>query len=88
MVARFNETGRSQVLAKRMDDLSGVFRDPDQRAAERGRADWRIVEFIEKPDEPQTLDSDLMAVGRYVFFPPMYGPSWSALNLAHGAVFS
>jgi len=26
----------------------------------------RIVEFIEKPDEPQTLDSDLMAVGRYV----------------------
>ncbi|SUY94641.1 UTP--glucose-1-phosphate uridylyltransferase subunit GalF [Citrobacter braakii] len=26
----------------------------------------RIVEFIEKPDQPQTLDSDLMAVGRYV----------------------
>lgn len=26
----------------------------------------RIVEFIEKPDEPQTTDSDLMAVGRYV----------------------
>lgn len=26
----------------------------------------RIIEFIEKPDQPQTLDSDLMAVGRYV----------------------
>lgn len=26
----------------------------------------RIVEFIEKPDQPQTLDSDIMAVGRYV----------------------
>lgn len=26
----------------------------------------RIVEFIEKPDEPQTTDSDMMAVGRYV----------------------
>lgn len=26
----------------------------------------RIVEFIEKPDQPQTTDSDLMAVGRYV----------------------
>ena len=23
-----------------------------------------IVEFIEKPDQPQTLDSDIMAVGR------------------------
>ena len=26
----------------------------------------RIVEFIEKPGQPQTLDSDLMAVGRYI----------------------
>ncbi|MBM6480599.1 GalU regulator GalF, partial [Raoultella ornithinolytica] len=26
----------------------------------------RIVDFIEKPDEPQTLDSYMMAVGRYV----------------------
>lgn len=26
----------------------------------------RIVDFIEKPDQPQELDSDLMAVGRYV----------------------
>ena len=60
MVARFNETGRSQVLAKRMPgDLS-----KEPMVAEGQVA--RIVEFIEKPDEPQTLDSDLMAVGRYV----------------------
>ena len=67
MVARFNETGRSQVLAKRMDgDLSEYSviqtKDPLNVEGQIGR----IVEFIEKPDEPQTLDSDLMAVGRYV----------------------
>lgn len=63
MVARFNETGRSQVLAKRMPgDLSEY--SVIQTVAEGQVA--RIVEFIEKPDEPQTLDSDLMAVGRYV----------------------
>ena len=67
MVARFNETGRSQVLAKRMPgDLSeySVIQTKDPMVAEGQVA--RIVEFIEKPDEPQTLDSDLMAVGRYV----------------------
>ena len=67
MVARFNETGRSQVLAKRMSgDLSeySVIQTKEPMVAEGQVA--RIVEFIEKPDEPQTLDSDLMAVGRYV----------------------
>lgn len=67
MVARFNETGRSQVLAKRMaGDLSeySVIQTKEPMVAEGQVA--RIVEFIEKPDEPQTLDSDLMAVGRYV----------------------
>ena len=67
MVARFNETGRSQVLAKRMPgDLSGysVIQTKDGLKVEGEIG--RIVEFIEKPDEPQTLDSDLMAVGRYV----------------------
>lgn len=67
MVARFNETGRSQVLAKRMPgDLSeySVIQTKEPMVAEGQVA--RIVEFIEKPDEPQTLDSDLMAVGRYV----------------------
>jgi UTP--glucose-1-phosphate uridylyltransferase len=67
MVARFNETGRSQVLAKRMPgDLSeySVIQTKDGLNVEGEIG--RIVEFIEKPDEPQTLDSDLMAVGRYV----------------------
>lgn len=68
MVARFNETEkRSQVLAKRMPgDLSeySVIQTKEPMVAEGQVA--RIVEFIEKPDEPQTLDSDLMAVGRYV----------------------
>jgi UTP--glucose-1-phosphate uridylyltransferase len=36
----------------------------------------RIVDFIEKPDQPQTLDSDLMAVGRYV----LSGEIWSELE--------
>ena len=67
MVARFNETGRSQVLAKRMPgDLSeySVIKTKEPLDVE-GKVS-RIVAFIEKPDQPQTLESDLMAVGRYV----------------------
>ena len=67
IVARYNETGRSQVLAKRMPgDLSeySVIQTKEPLTVE-GKVS-RIVEFIEKPDQPQTLDSDLMAVGRYV----------------------
>lgn len=67
MVARFNETNRSQVLAKRMaGDLSeySVITTQDPLDSE-GKVS-RIVDFIEKPDQPQTLNSDLMAVGRYV----------------------
>ncbi|MDT3664908.1 UTP--glucose-1-phosphate uridylyltransferase GalF [Cronobacter dublinensis] len=67
MAARFNETNRSQVLAKRMDgDLSeySVISTQDPLDSE-GKVS-RIVDFIEKPDQPQTLNSDLMAVGRYV----------------------
>lgn len=67
MVARFNDTGRSQVLAKHMaGDLSeySVIKTKDGLDAE-GKVS-RITDFVEKPDQPQTLDSDLMAVGRYV----------------------
>lgn len=67
MVARFHETGRSQVLAKRMaGDLSeySVIKTKDPLDVE-GKVS-RIIDFIEKPDQPQTLESDLMAVGRYV----------------------
>jgi UTP-glucose-1-phosphate uridylyltransferase len=47
----------------------------------------RIVEFIEKPDQPQTLDSDLMAVGRYV----LNADIWAELekpSQVPGTVFS
>ncbi|MRS15072.1 UTP--glucose-1-phosphate uridylyltransferase GalF [Enterobacteriaceae bacterium RIT691] len=67
MVARFNETGRSQVLAKHMDgDLSeySIIKTKDELESE-GKIS-RITDFVEKPDQPQTLGSDLMAVGRYV----------------------
>lgn len=64
MVARFNETGRSQVLAKRMKgDLSEYSVIQTKEPLETEGQVSRIVEFIEKPDQPQTLDSDLMAVG-------------------------
>lgn len=67
MVARFNETGRSQVLAKRMEgDLSEYSVIQTKEALDNEGKVSRIIEFIEKPDQPQTLDSDLMAVGRYV----------------------
>jgi UTP--glucose-1-phosphate uridylyltransferase len=67
MVARFNETSRSQVLAKRMSgDLSEYSVITTQEALDSEGKVSRIVDFIEKPDQPQTLNSDLMAVGRYV----------------------
>lgn len=67
MIARFNEHGRSQVLAKRMDgDLSQYSIIKTEEPLENEGKVSRIVDFIEKPDEPQALESDLMAVGRYV----------------------
>ncbi len=68
MVARFQEYGRSQVLAKRMSngDLAEYSVITTVQPLENEADLSRIVEFIEKPDEPQTLNSDLMAVGRYV----------------------
>lgn len=68
MVARFNETGRSQVLAKHMpdEDLAAysviTTREPLMNEGQVSR----VVDFVEKPNEPQTLDSDFAAVGRYV----------------------
>ena len=61
MIARFNETGRSQVLAKRMlGDLSEYSVIQTKEPLDREGKVSRIVEFIEKPDQPQTLDSDIM----------------------------
>ncbi|MCT4702583.1 UTP--glucose-1-phosphate uridylyltransferase GalF [Enterobacteriaceae bacterium H20N1] len=68
MVARFNDTGRSQVLAKHMpnEDLSAYSVITTQESLDNDGQVSRIVDFVEKPDQPQTLDSDLAAVGRYV----------------------
>ncbi len=68
MVARFNETGRSQVLAKHMpnEDLSAYSVITTKEPLNNDGQVSRIVDFVEKPDQPQTLDSDLAAVGRYV----------------------
>ena len=67
MIARFNEHGHSQVLAKRMDgDLSSYSIITTKEPLDTEGKVSRVVDFIEKPDQPQALDSDLMAVGRYV----------------------
>ncbi|SFO05240.1 UTP--glucose-1-phosphate uridylyltransferase GalF [Xenorhabdus japonica] len=67
MVARFNETGRSQVLAKRMKgDFSEYSVIQTKKLLDNEGKVSRIVEFIEKPAQAQTLYSDLMAVGCYV----------------------
>ena len=55
------------MLAKRMPgDLSEYSVIQTKEPLDREGKVSRIVEFIEKPDQPQTLDSDIMAVGRYV----------------------
>ncbi|RPH28142.1 UTP--glucose-1-phosphate uridylyltransferase GalF [Buttiauxella warmboldiae] len=68
IVERFKETGRSQVLAKRMPnvDLSEYSVITTEEPLRNDGQIGRIVDFVEKPDQPQTLDSDVAAVGRYV----------------------
>jgi len=67
MIARFHDTQRSQVLAKHQaGDLSEYSVIKTETALANEGDVSRIVDFVEKPDQPQTLDSDLMAVGRYV----------------------
>ncbi|MEW7314366.1 UTP--glucose-1-phosphate uridylyltransferase GalF [Buttiauxella gaviniae] len=68
IVERFRETGRSQVLAKRMtnEDLSEYSVITTEEPLSNDGQVGRIVDFVEKPDQPQTLDSDVAAVGRYV----------------------
>lgn len=77
MVARFKETGHSQVLAKRMPGELSEYSviTTDEKLENAGQV-ARIVDFVEKPDEPQSLDSDVMAVGRYV----LSGDIWPILE--------
>ncbi|GLR10857.1 UTP--glucose-1-phosphate uridylyltransferase GalF [Mixta theicola] len=68
MVARFEDTGRSQVLAKHMSgaDLSEYSVISTQEPLENEGSVSAITGFVEKPEHPETLHSDLAAVGRYV----------------------
>lgn len=67
IIARFNETGRSQVLAKRMpSNLSKYSVIQTKKPLNRKSKVSRIVKFIKKPNQPQTLNSNIIAVSRYV----------------------
>lgn len=84
MVARFEETGRSQVLAHHMPeaDLSEYSVITTDEPLDFAGKVASIVEFVEKPENPQTLNSDLAAVGRYV----LSADIWTELeNLEPGA---
>ncbi|RWR01194.1 UTP--glucose-1-phosphate uridylyltransferase [[Pantoea] beijingensis] len=84
MVARFEETGTSQVLARHMTDAdlseySVIV--TEKRLANPGDIST-ITEYIEKPEHPESLDSDVAAVGRYV----LSSDIWHELeNLEPGA---
>lgn len=75
MVARFEETGRSQVLAKHMpnSNLSEYSVITTEQPLDNPGDISAITHFIEKPDEPATLESDLAAVGRYVLSADIWG---------------
>lgn len=84
MVARFEETGRSQVLAKHMPDadLSEYSVIVTDESLDNEGQTAAITEYVEKPDSPLTHDSDLAAVGRYV----LSADIWQELeNLEPGA---
>ena len=82
MIARWQRTGRSgtgKTYARDLSEYSVI-----QRPLDREGKVSRIVEFIRKPDQPQTLDSDSMAVGRYISFLPIFGRNWNVLSSAWG----
>lgn len=68
MMARFEETGRSQVLANAMStaNLSEYSVIVTDTPLENPGDTAMITEFVEKPEQPQLLASTLAAVGRYV----------------------
>ncbi|OON39706.1 GalU regulator GalF [Izhakiella australiensis] len=68
MVARFEETGRSQVLTSYYPEIDlseySVITTEEKLEAE-GQVS-RIVDYVEKPEHPESYHSNLTAVGRYV----------------------
>lgn len=84
MVAQFEETKRSQVLVHHMPaaDLSEYSVIKTKETLDHPGQVSQIVDFVEKPEHPQALDSDLAAVGRYV----LSADIWTELeNLEPGA---
>lgn len=84
MVARFEQTGRSQVLVQHMleadlSEYSVIVTEPN---LEHEGDTALIKSFVEKPGDAQILGSKLAAVGRYV----LSGDIWHELeNLEPGA---
>ncbi|CAK9885364.1 MAG: UTP--glucose-1-phosphate uridylyltransferase [Candidatus Erwinia impunctatus] len=68
MVARFEENGRTQVLAQRMSpqDLSEYSVIETREPLENPGQYSQITDFVEKPENVQALNSNISAVGRYV----------------------
>lgn len=67
MIERFHETQRSQILAKHLEGYLSEYSVITTQNPLVNEADIScIVDFVEKPDRPQHMNSDLMAVGRYV----------------------
>ncbi|SFN20154.1 UTP--glucose-1-phosphate uridylyltransferase [Candidatus Pantoea varia] len=68
MVARFEETGHSQVLAQHMpaSDLSEYSVITTEEPIDHPGDVSTITDFVEKPEDTAGLGSDLAAVGRYV----------------------
>jgi UTP-glucose-1-phosphate uridylyltransferase len=68
MVARFKETGRSQVLVQStpieaLSEYSVI--NCDNEVLEPGQT-ARMTSIVEKPENAEMYNSDLSAVGRYV----------------------
>nr|MBA2814739.1 GalU regulator GalF [Candidatus Pantoea persica] len=75
MVARFEETGHRQVLARYTPttDLSEYSVITIEQPLDNPGDVSTITNFVEKPEDPAPLHSDLAAVGRYVLSADIWG---------------
>lgn len=88
MIARFNETGRSQVLAKRMPgDLSEYSVIQTKEPLDREGKVSRIVEFIENRISRRRWTQTSWPLVAMCFL-QIFGRNLNALSLVHGGVFS
>lgn len=86
MIARFNETGRSQVLAKRMPgDLSEYSVIQTKEPLDREGKVSRIVEFIENRISRRRWTQTSWPLVAMCFL-PIFGRNWNARSLAWGRI--